>query len=161
MNPDDADARRLMGDVQVRMRRHADALDSYAAAEALTGDSWELAVGRAHALRALGRNEDALLALVQARAWERAHTIGEFSWRMRAEVLLDLGRPQEAVAELRELLASDLVTKSPTRNFRSVPLCVLARALEGAGELEQAVRACTEARSRPPRETTPCECRTQ
>jgi tetratricopeptide (TPR) repeat protein len=108
LSPKDGVIKQRLGDALLRMRRYEEALEQYRAAESLIGPNWELADGHARTLRALGRRGDALHALEAARTWECTHIFGDFTIKMRIELLRELGRHDDALREERATLARGL-----------------------------------------------------
>ena len=108
LSPKDGVIQHRLGDALLGMRRYEEALEQYRAAESLIGPNWELADGQARTLRALGRPGDALHALEAARAWECTHLFGDFTMKMRIELLRELGRHDDALREERAMLAREL-----------------------------------------------------
>ena len=140
LNPKHGLAQQRLGDALLGMRRYEESLASYQTAGSLLGDSWELALGKAQALRSLGRRNEALDALTAARKWESTQPDAFISRQMRGDVLLELTRFEDAAREFRELLAM-----KPPRNSEPLAWCGLARALEGLAQRQEAARACEQA----------------
>jgi tetratricopeptide (TPR) repeat protein len=154
LDPKDGTARQRLGDALMSMRRHEEAVSTYRAAEGLLGPSWDLSIGKAQALRALGRLDEALDVLNRARAWESSRPGGALSAQMRGDLLLESGRVEEAAREFRALLSTDLSVDE-----RGAALCGLARAMERLRPGAEAARACDEAaKASQHRRGKPCAC---